>query len=97
MESFRPERWLDADEPTWRAMDRADLGFSYGRRVCIGRHLALIEIKKVVTSLIVAFKVSFSFQYSFSPCLSIYDDHGRLMRVVLTLLGTRANIHASNK
>ncbi|KAM3425387.1 Pisatin demethylase [Cercospora zeina] len=49
--AFDPERWLDVDEQTRREMDRASMGFSWGRRVCIGQHLARIEMKKLVASL----------------------------------------------
>ncbi|CAK3753599.1 probable Benzoate 4-monooxygenase cytochrome P450 [Lecanosticta acicola] len=54
--AFRPERWLEADENQWREMDRSSFGFSYGRRVCIGQHLARIEMKKVVAALVGSFK-----------------------------------------
>lgn len=55
--TFRPERWLSADEHQWREMDRASFGFSWGRRVCIGQHLAKIQVKKNTAALIGAFKV----------------------------------------
>lgn len=54
---FRPERWLEATDQQWREMDRASLAFSYGPRICTGRHLANIEMKKVVAAIIMAFKV----------------------------------------
>lgn len=69
-DSFRPERWLEAGEKQWREMDRASFGFSYGRRVCIGQHLARIEMKKVVASLITAFKVRIELHH---PILNITD------------------------
>ncbi|KAI5367471.1 putative cytochrome P450 [Septoria linicola] len=54
---FDPERWIDVDEQKRRDMDRTGMGFSHGRRVCIGQHLARIEMKKMLASLINAFEI----------------------------------------
>ncbi|CAK1357512.1 Pisatin demethylase [Cercospora beticola] len=56
-EIFRPERWLDIDEKTRRDYDRASMGFSWGRRMCIGQHLARIEMKKLVATLVRSFEM----------------------------------------
>lgn len=55
---FGPEKWLDADEDQQRIMDSAGMGFSWGRRACIGQHLARIEMKKVLASIVKEFEVS---------------------------------------
>lgn len=47
---FRPERWLEAEaDPTRKAlMTRAvDLNFGYGRWVCVGKHIAMMELNKI--------------------------------------------------
>lgn len=56
-DSFRPQRWFDADERQFREMERASFHFGYGRRECIGKHLARIEIKKAIASLLATFEV----------------------------------------
>lgn len=59
-DQFRPERWLDVDKARFTEMDRATFGFGYGRRHCIGQHLARIEMKKAIAALVANFKVSLS-------------------------------------
>ena len=55
---FKPERWLVSDATKRTAMDRAFLGFGSGKRICLGRHLAELEIKKAIPALLLGFKVS---------------------------------------
>lgn len=55
--AFRPERWLDVDKAQFTEMDRTAFGFAYGRRVCLGQHLARIEMKKAVAAVLRNFKV----------------------------------------
>ena len=57
-DTFRPERWLrgegesgDAFQRRLSAMKRADFTFSYGPRVCLGRHIATLEIYKAIPTL----------------------------------------------
>lgn len=58
-EVFRPERWLEADAQTLRAMEAAHLGFSRGRRVCLGQHIAVMKMKTVVAVIFMTFQVTF--------------------------------------
>lgn len=55
--TFRPERWLDVDKAQFTEMDRTSFGFAYGRRACLGQHLARIEMKKVVAAILRDFRV----------------------------------------
>lgn len=57
-EAFRPERWLNADAETMRVMEATHLGFSRGRRVCLGQHIALMQMKKVLALLFTTMRVS---------------------------------------
>lgn len=54
---FRPERWLDADEPQLRHMERFNLVWGGGSRTCPGRHLAEMVVYKSVLALFGAFDV----------------------------------------
>ncbi|KAF7713604.1 Cytochrome P450 [Penicillium ucsense] len=47
---FRPEWWL-ADAETIRANEKANLCFSAGLTTCLGKHIALCEIQKVLFEL----------------------------------------------
>jgi len=58
VEVFRPERWLDASEEQRVLMHRADLTFSAGKRMCLGLHVAWLEMEKVIPALIMNFEVS---------------------------------------
>jgi cytochrome P450 len=55
---FRPERWLEASEEGRRQMSRSFLAFSAGKRVCTGIHIAWLEMKKTLPSLLLNFDVS---------------------------------------
>lgn len=67
---FRPERWLDCDAPTRAAMERGSLGFGSGKRICLGRHLTKVEIKKVIPTLLLKFTVSLHSMYSYPMQIS---------------------------
>lgn len=64
-EDFRPERWLRDEEggETERqfeerlaAMKSVDLTFGGGRRICIGQHLGLFQVYKVMATLVALYE-----------------------------------------
>ena len=55
---FRPGRWLEADEHQRVVMERTMLSFGAGKRICLGRHIAELEMKKVIPRLLLEFDVS---------------------------------------
>ncbi|KAL3426837.1 benzoate 4-monooxygenase cytochrome p450 [Phlyctema vagabunda] len=64
--SFVPERWLRSDaesEEEYRlrvsSMRSADLTFGAGKRRCIGKHVALLEIYKVIPMLFLKYDMEF--------------------------------------
>lgn len=63
---FRPERWLrdeehdESDEEyqeRLRCMNSADLTFGAGSRICIGKNLALLEVYKVIATLVTLYRI----------------------------------------
>ncbi|KAI0508452.1 cytochrome P450 [Xylaria bambusicola] len=55
---FRPERWLTPDKEQLRLMEATHMGFSRGRRVCLGQHVAMMSMKKVIASILLKYKLS---------------------------------------
>jgi cytochrome P450 len=63
-ETFKPERWLRQDEESeggyaarLRRMQDADLTFGAGHRACYGKHVALLQVYKLVATLFLQFEV----------------------------------------
>lgn len=54
---FRPSRWLEANEQTLRAMETSHMGFSRGRRVCLGQNIAVMQMKKTLAVVLQNFEV----------------------------------------
>ena len=54
---FKQERWLTKDKDRRLAMESGWLGFGAGKRICIGRHIAEMEMKKVIALLVLTFEV----------------------------------------
>lgn len=65
-DTFNPDRWLqqvgESDEQLEERMRKwkaAELTFGGGSRICIGRNLSLMEVYKVVATLIATFDIEF--------------------------------------
>lgn len=83
-DKFRPERWLcseNEDEDAYLArlkkMNDADLTFGSGKRVCVGRNMANLEIHKVISTLFGRYDVSRKFLWVFDDIniIQIQLDH----------------------
>ncbi|ELR08254.1 hypothetical protein GMDG_03055 [Pseudogymnoascus destructans 20631-21] len=59
-ESYRPERWLDADEKQVRVMDRSTLAFGQGTRGCVGKHVAMMALTKTVGQIVRVFDMEWA-------------------------------------
>ncbi|EGC43398.1 cytochrome P450 oxidoreductase [Histoplasma capsulatum var. duboisii H88] len=49
---FRPERWLEGDPEELADRNRNMFAFGAGPRVCIGKHISLLEMRKLVTEFV---------------------------------------------
>jgi cytochrome P450 len=58
---YRPERWLVDDKAKVRQMDNAMFQFGAGHHTCIGKNISLLEIYKLVPSLLKTFTVGTTF------------------------------------
>lgn len=58
VDTFRPERWLEASPATRKTMEGTMLQFGAGARTCIGKNISLLEVYKLVPSFLLRFKVS---------------------------------------
>ena len=57
-ECWNPDRWLDADELTARKMEQELLSFGAGKRSCLGKNIAMLEIHKIIAALLMRYNVS---------------------------------------
>ncbi|KAF2815188.1 cytochrome P450 [Mytilinidion resinicola] len=64
VDTFRPERWLQAEEEGVESYDsrvkgmrQAELAFGAGRRACMGKPFAMVELYKVVATLFGRFEI----------------------------------------
>ena len=56
--SFRPQRWLETENaPNAASANRVSMPFGAGPRVCPGRHLAMLEMKMALATLIGRFEI----------------------------------------
>jgi cytochrome P450 len=56
-EAFRPERWLE-DEGKVVRMERGYMPYGSGGRICLGRYVVELEVKRVVPAFVLGFEVS---------------------------------------
>lgn len=56
-ESWRPERWLNEDAERVKYMDQHILTFGAGKRTCLGRNIAMLELSKVVPALLLRYEM----------------------------------------
>ncbi|KAK7931819.1 Benzoate 4-monooxygenase cytochrome P450 [Apiospora marii] len=57
VEDWDPERWLVGDEHRRKKMEQGLLTFGAGRRVCLGKHIGIFEVKKLVPYLVVNYDI----------------------------------------
>ncbi|KAL5358187.1 cytochrome P450 [Aspergillus floccosus] len=57
-DEWRPERWLGLSEKDRRTLEGSILTFGSGRRTCLGRNLAIFEMKKLLPALMMRYKIT---------------------------------------
>ncbi|RHZ48346.1 hypothetical protein CDV55_101309 [Aspergillus turcosus] len=65
-ETWRPERWLVDDPEQRRKLEASIMTFGAGRRTCLGKYIALLEIKKIVPALLMNYDVQLVDPMSYS-------------------------------
>ncbi|OTB07521.1 hypothetical protein M426DRAFT_239774 [Hypoxylon sp. CI-4A] len=75
---YRPERWLIPDREKLRQMEAAHMGFSRGRRNCMGSNIATLQMKKVIPALLMKLDISLvdpeaSLEADFSPAVAYLE------------------------
>ncbi|KAJ5682645.1 Cytochrome P450 [Penicillium macrosclerotiorum] len=77
---FRPERWIESSEEVQRSMDRSGMWFGSGKHMCLGQHFARAGMMKLLSTMLMRFKVRFNavilflliyelIQYRFPPSI----------------------------
>lgn len=63
-EAFRPERWLEDETSAehLKRMERSFFAFGAGGRICLGRHLSMIEMRKIIPRILRSFDLRFEGQ-----------------------------------
>ncbi|KAL2167184.1 hypothetical protein VTG60DRAFT_1596 [Thermothelomyces hinnuleus] len=56
-EKWRPERWIERGEEHKKKLERSNLTFGAGRRICLGRHIGILEIKKFISFLVLNYEM----------------------------------------
>lgn len=57
-ETWNPERWLSEDKEKVRWMEGHLLAFGAGKRSCLGRNIAMLELGKLVPALVGRYQIS---------------------------------------
>ena len=57
-EEWNPDRWLDLDPAKTKYMEQHLLAFGAGKRTCLGKNIAMLELSKVVPALVLRYDIA---------------------------------------
>jgi cytochrome P450 len=57
-ESWNPDRWLTQQELETKSMEHALLTFGAGKRSCLGKNIAMLELFKIVPAMVLKFGIT---------------------------------------
>ncbi|KAJ5690937.1 cytochrome P450 [Penicillium malachiteum] len=57
-EEWDPDRWLRGGESHKKKLERSILTFGAGRRVCLGKHIGIFEVKKLIPFLVLNYNIN---------------------------------------
>ncbi|KAH6975712.1 putative cytochrome P450 oxidoreductase [Ilyonectria destructans] len=60
-ETFRPDRWLDSPPEKVSLMNRHMIQFGAGSRTCLGKNISIVEIQKVVPTIMTYFDLALKY------------------------------------
>ena len=60
-ESWNPSRWLSEEEKHTKKMEHSLLTFGAGKRGCLGRNIATLELHKIVPSLLMRYRIELAY------------------------------------
>lgn len=60
-EDFRPERWIDNSTEKLKTMEKCFLAFGAGSRVCLGIHLSMMEMGKLIPAILHNFQLEWAY------------------------------------
>ncbi len=77
VDSYIPERWLDAGKEQLKEMNGTLFQFGAGARTCIGKNISLLEMYKLVPSFLRRFEVSLGLGFGLEAQASTADKWSR--------------------
>ncbi|KAJ9637419.1 hypothetical protein H2204_004843 [Knufia peltigerae] len=57
-ERWNPTRWLTAEEKSTKSMEHSLLAFGAGKRSCLGKNVALLELHKLIPAMLLKFNMT---------------------------------------
>ena len=85
-DTFAPERWIDDLRPTdWNHEPRAFIPFSSGQYVCVGKAIALQEIRLFVTMVLKKFQFRFAKEHDKEKFMEAVQSNSSLVKGPLIL------------